>query len=162
MVFSRPFYCILLYCILQYNLFYCIFLLYFIVFLAFQYSEIQKRTKRRQWNQDDPGKKGTSRNEKVRGPTVFLGSCSGMPAFPSAFLSVDFPFQESAGRGAERESPLLRQAAVHRWTGAQVQKLLPGGGPGTLQRVSTSTSAGCSTCGVQTAGGLSHQEEGNV
>lgn len=74
---------------------------------------------------------------KRYGVLQFLGPRAGMTAFPSALLYINFHFQESAGRGAERESPILRQATVHSWTGAQVQKLLPGGGPGTLQCVST-------------------------
>ena len=54
---------------------------------------------------------------------------------------MHFPEQEGAGRGAEREPPLFRQAPVHRGARAQIQELLPCGGPGSLQRVSDSMAA---------------------
>ena len=114
----------------------------FIFFLALQHGEIQKCTKRRQRDKDDPREEGASRNEKVRRvgrasrPALGadLPSSEGPPPAPT----VRFPGQEGARRGAEREPPLLRQAPVHRGPRAQVQELLPRGGPGSLQRVSDS------------------------
>ena len=60
---------------------------------------------------------------------------------PTPPQTVRLPEQEGAGRGAQREPPLLRQAPVHRGARAQVQELLPRGGPGSLQRVSDSVAA---------------------
>lgn len=54
------------------------------LFLALQHSEIQKCTKRRQWNKDDPGKEGASRDEKVqRHAAVMGGSRSSADTCPS-------------------------------------------------------------------------------
>lgn len=55
--------------------------------------------------------------------------------FPSS-NPANVLLKESAGRGASREPPVLRQTALHRGSGAQIQKLLPRGGPSTLQCVS--------------------------
>ena len=78
---------------------------------------------------------------------------------------MHFPEQEGAGRGAEREPPLLRQAPVHRGARAQVQELLPRGGPGSLQRVSDSMAArGLAPNQANSSvgeGELSSQEEGS-
>lgn len=72
--------------------------------------------------------------------------------------TVRLPGQEGARRGAKREPPLLRQAPVRRGPRAQVQELLPRGGPGSLQRVSDSWPRVRQTA---RAGELSSQEEGS-